>query len=243
LEVVAIDGDWFGTSNSRGSGGLGTATDTDWQVTTVISMGPNVRPMADPPDRPSTDPDEAIMSATYRALREHGYADLTIKQIAAEYGKSTAAVHYHYDTKEDLLAAFLDYILDQFVQTIHEVETTDPERRLELLLDQLLLAPEDHYDLSVALLEMRSQAPYETAFAERFRQNDEYVRYMLRTVIDDGITAGVFTDVDAEHAASALMTIVDGARTRAVVLDDLDALATARQTADEYVSAVLREDG
>ncbi|MCU4800306.1 TetR family transcriptional regulator C-terminal domain-containing protein [Halobacteria archaeon HArc-gm2] len=198
--------------------------------------------MSDPPERSASDPDEEIMGATYRALREHGYADLTIKQIADEYGKSTAAVHYHYDTKEELLAAFLDFVLDQFVQTIHEVETTDPERRLELLLDQLLLAPEDHYDLSIALLEMRSQAPYEAAFAERFRQNDEYVRYMLRTVIDDGIGAGVFADVDAEHAASALMTIVDGARTRTVVFDDAAALETARRAADEYVDAVLAED-
>jgi len=90
---------------------------------------------------------------------------------------------------------------------------------------------------------MRSQAPYEAAFAERFRQNDEYVRYMLRTVIDDRITAGVFADVDAGHAAAALMTIIDGARTRAVVLDDLDALATARKTAEEYANGVLREDG
>ncbi|WP_226013313.1 TetR/AcrR family transcriptional regulator [Halomicrobium salinisoli] len=198
--------------------------------------------MADLPDRDSSDPDEEIMHATYRALCEHGYADLTIKRIAAEYGKSTAAVHYHYDTKDDLLAAFLDYILDQFVDTIHEVETTDPEQRLNLLLDKLLLDVADHQELLVAILEMRSQAPYKAEFAERFRENDEYVRYMIRTVIDHGSSEGVFRDVDAEHAARALMTIVDGARTRAVVLDEETALETARRTAEEYVTAVLLAD-
>lgn len=35
------------------------------------------------------------------------------------------------------------------------------------------------------------------------------------------------------------MTIVDGARTRAVVLDDAEALETARRAADEYVTAIL----
>ncbi|GAB7010735.1 TetR/AcrR family transcriptional regulator [Halorubrum trueperi] len=198
--------------------------------------------MADPPERSVSDPDEEIMRATYRALQEHGYADLTIKRIAEEYGKSTAAVHYHYDTKDDLLATFLDYILDRFVDTIHEVETTDPEQRLELLLDKLLTEPEDHHDLLIAVLEMRSQAPYKEAFADRFQQNDEYVRYMLRTVIDHGISEGIFTDVDSTHVARALMTIVDGGRTRAVVLDDADTLATARRTANEYVNAVLRPD-
>ncbi|WP_323192234.1 TetR family transcriptional regulator C-terminal domain-containing protein [Halostella sp. PRR32] len=200
--------------------------------------------MADPPERPVSDPDEEIMRATYRALREYGYADLTIKRIAEEYGKTTAAVHYHYDTKEDLLAAFLDFLLGQFRDAVHEVETTDPEQRLTLLLDKLLVDPEDHQNLLIAMLEMRSQAPYKDTFSERFEQNDEYIRYMLKTVIDQGIEEGVFNDVDAEHTARTLMTIVDGARTRTVVLDDTDVLATARESADEYVTAVLlREDG
>lgn len=198
--------------------------------------------MADSSDRSVSDPNEEIMHATYRALREHGYADLTIKRIADEYGKSTAAIHYHYDTKDNLLAAFLDYVLNRFKDAIHEVETTDPTQRLELLLDQLLVEPEDHPDLLIAMLEMRSQAPYKEAFSERFQQNDEYVRYMLETVITQGIDTDVFNDVNPEHVARALMTIVDGARTREVVLENSDALGTARQTADEYVTAVLLAD-
>ncbi|WP_049907103.1 TetR/AcrR family transcriptional regulator [Halovivax asiaticus] len=195
--------------------------------------------MADDPDRSSADPDEAIMRATYRALSTHGYADLTMKRIAAEYGKSTAAIHYHYDTKDDLLAAFLDYVLGRFKDAVHEVETTDPEERLELLLDQLLVSAGDHSDLLIAMLEMRSQAPYNEPFAERFRQNDAYVRYLLETVIDQGIDADVFADADAEHVARALMTIVDGAHTRAVVLEEETALATARRAAAEYLAATL----
>ncbi|SEP09083.1 transcriptional regulator, TetR family [Halogranum amylolyticum] len=194
--------------------------------------------MADPTERTFSEPTEAIMQATYRALRNYGYANLTIKRIAEEYGKSTAAVHYYYDTKDDLLVAFLDYLLEQFVGSIRSVETTDPERRLEILLDELLVTPEENRDLLVAILEMRSQAPYKETFRDRFRQNDDYIRYMLKAVINHGIDEGVFDDVDADHVTRALMTIVDGAQTRAVVLDDT-ALATARQTASEYVDAML----
>ena len=197
--------------------------------------------MVDPLDRSFSETDEEIMRATYRALREHGYADLTVEQIADEYGKSTAAIHYHYDTKDDLLAAFLDYVIDQFVSTVHEVETTEPEERLDLLLDRLLVDPEDHQDFLIALLEMRSQAPYKEAFAERFRQNDEYVRYLLETVIDHGSKEGVFAEVDSEHVARAIMTIVDGARTRTVIHEEKAALETARRTVEEYVDAVLFE--
>ncbi|WP_050033385.1 TetR/AcrR family transcriptional regulator [Halorubrum halophilum] len=197
--------------------------------------------MAEPSGRTFSETDEEIMRATYRALREHGYADLTIKRIAAEYGKSTAAVHYHYDTKEELLAAFLDYILNRFVAAIREVETTDPEQRLTVLLDKLLVAPQENPDLSVALLEMRSQAPYNEAFAERFRQNDEYVRYLVKAVINHGIDEGAFADVDADRVTRSLMTIVDGARTRSVVFDDVGEYERARVTAEEYVDATLRD--
>jgi AcrR family transcriptional regulator len=200
--------------------------------------------MADASDSSSSDAHEEIMRATYRALRDHGYANLTIKRIAEEYGKSTAAIHYHYDTKDELLAAFLDYLLGRFKDTVHEVEITDPERRLDSLLDQLLIKPDDHRDLLIAMLEMRSQAPYKEAFGERFRGSDAYVRYILRTVIEQGVAAGAFDDVDADHAARALMTIVVGAQTREAVLndDESDAFETARRLADEYVSAVLIDD-
>ncbi|SDY49000.1 TetR family transcriptional regulator C-terminal domain-containing protein [Halobellus clavatus] len=196
--------------------------------------------MAEPSDRSAGGPNEEIMQATYEALRQHGYADLTIKRIADEYGKSTAAIHYHYDTKEALLAAFLDYLLERFVDSIREIETTDPEARLELLLDELLVTPQENRALSVALLEMRGQAPHKNAFEDRFRQNDEYIRYMLKAVINHGIDENVFRDVDADHVTRSLMTIVDGARTRSVVLDDVGAFETARETAREYVDATLR---
>lgn len=196
--------------------------------------------MGDPPDkRARPDSNDEIMLATYRALREYGYAGLTIKRIAEEYGKSTAAVHYYYETKDDLLVAFLDYLLAQFVNTVHEVETTDPEQRLNLLLDRLIADPADHRELLIALLEMQSQAPYKDSFKEQFQQNDKYFQYLLRTAISHGIEEDVFTDVDADHAATSLMTIVHGARTRAVVLNDSEVLVTARRTADDYISTKL----
>jgi len=87
---------------------------------------------------------------------------------------------------------------------------------------------------------MRSQAPYNEAFAERFRQNDEYVRYLVKAVINHGIDEGAFADVDADRVTRSLLTIVDGARTRSVVFDDVGEYEGAGDRA-EYVDATLRE--
>jgi len=40
-----------------------------------------------------------IIAATNRVLCEHGYAGLTIQKIADESSMTTAAIHYHFDTK------------------------------------------------------------------------------------------------------------------------------------------------
>ena len=61
---------------------------------------------------------EAVMAATHRALCTHGFADLTTQRIADEWGKSKAALHYHYDTKEELLRTFLDHLLAKFESQI-----------------------------------------------------------------------------------------------------------------------------
>lgn len=60
------------------------------------------------------------MGATYRALCEHGYAELTMRDIAEESDRSKAALHYHYDDKEGLLVAFLDHIYASFVERVGE---------------------------------------------------------------------------------------------------------------------------
>ena len=195
--------------------------------------------MGDSPKVPEPEGNEEIMRATYKALCEYGYADLTIERIAQEYGKTTAAIHYHYDTKDELLLAFLDYILGEYVSALHEVQATDPEERLELLMDKLLMDPREHHDLLVALVEMRNQTPHKESFSRRFEENDQYISYLLKTVIEQGIADGVFRDVDPDHIAQTLLIIVDGVRARSIFLDEENILTDARQAVDEYLDSQL----
>ena len=55
-----------------------------------------------------------ILAATYRALCQHGYAALTVKDIAAEADRSKASIHYYYDSKENLFTQFLDFLYERY---------------------------------------------------------------------------------------------------------------------------------
>lgn len=187
---------------------------------------------------------EEIMRATYRALCTHGYADLTTKAIAEESGKSTALLHYYYDTKQDLLVAFLEYLLERFRERV-EVgnDGADPATQLATLVERLLFGPDDYREFQTAMLELRSQTPYNPAYREQLVENDREFTGLVADIIERGIEAGVFEDVDPERTARYLTATIDGARTQWITLDDEDVLRDVHAELRTYLSEHLLTDG
>ena len=205
----------------------------------------------------SDDTREAIMDATYRALCSHGYADLTMQAIADEFEKSKAAIHYHYDTKDDLLAAFLEYLLDRFLDRLRfdAADLEDPDARLEAIVDALLFGLDEHTsgergahghtdesdrELHTALLEIRAQAPHRAVFREQLTANHTLIEDLLAETIADGIEQGVFRDRDPHRTARLVLATMLGGRVYDLTLDDRDVAADVRATLDEVVLTPLR---
>lgn len=200
----------------------------------------------------TSDTRAAIMEATYRALCTHGYADLTMQAIADEFDKSKAAIHYHYDTKDDLLAAFLEYLLDRLLDRLHLERGHDPEARLEAIVDALLFEASEHdggndrgresdRELHTALLEIRAQAPRRAPFREQLTANHALVEDLLVTIIEEGIDQGVFREVDPQGTARLVLATMLGGRVYDLTLDDPDVVADVRDALDESVLKPLRQ--
>jgi AcrR family transcriptional regulator len=184
------------------------------------------------------DPREEIMEATYRALGEYGYADLTMQHIADHLGKSTSLLHYHFDTKEELLVAFIDHIMAEFREEHAPPTDLPPEERLREFLDLWVFDPDEdeRTALHLALLEFRSRGPFNDAYREQLVRSDELLRGTVEEILRDGIEAGVFEPVDPEPTARLIVATLDGARTRQITLDDPSYTPTIR---DEVVSKVV----
>lgn len=190
-----------------------------------------------------TDPDDPIMAATHRALCEHGYADLTMQDIAAEYEKTKSNLLYHYDTKEALLVAFLDYLYDRYEAHVAGVDGEEPAAHLTALADTVLPPADersaDYEDLLTAIMEIEAQAPYNEALRDRLHRFDDLLLDEVRETVAEGVEAGVFrSDADPEHTAQLFVTLVNGARTRYVTGGD--SLATARDLIGRHVCDDLR---
>jgi AcrR family transcriptional regulator len=173
------------------------------------------------------DPDDteaALMAATYRALCEHGYADLTIQKIGEEFEKSTSLLYHHYDGKDELLVAFLGYMLDRFEDDVPFEDVADPWQALRDVLDHVL-APEmddERQELTSAMIELRAQAAHDPAYCEAFSRHDRFFRDRLAAVVRDGIDRGVFREVDPDRVAALLQTTFNGAMMQRVTTDPED---------------------
>ncbi|OYR60972.1 TetR family transcriptional regulator [Halorubrum ezzemoulense] len=188
---------------------------------------------------------EEIMDGVYSALRAHGYADLTMQDIADECSKSKSLLHYHYDTKEDLLVAFLDYVVTDSEERIAARADDPPVERLVQFVGWFVFAPDeaDREAFHITLLELRTQGPFNERIREQLARSDRLLRGTVADILGDGIDAGVFRDIDAEETAALLVATLDGARTRQITLAgagrDDDAAGYTREVAEATLRRIV----
>lgn len=191
-------------------------------------------------------PDETrieILKATYAALREHGYADLTIDRIGQHFPKSTSLIYHHYEGKDELLLDFLSYLLEDAEGEFETEPEIGPYERLQSIFEHIFAeetAPE-RLAFQRAMVEMRAQATTDAEYRRHFTEYDRVFRDHLADIVRDGIDKGVFRAVDPVQVATMLHTLLSGAMAGEVTAE-VD-LSTMRAEVEAYVEARLLADG
>ncbi|RKD93728.1 TetR/AcrR family transcriptional regulator [Halopiger aswanensis] len=186
-----------------------------------------------------------MMQATYEALRKHGYSELTIQRIGDEFPKSKSLIYQHYDSKDELLVAFLEYLLEQFEADLPIGDDFEnAKEHLEMLIEYALPNEfgDDHLDFARAVEALRGQAPHDEAYQEQFAATDAFYRRLTADVIRVGIEQGVFRDVDPEQTAAFIVASVHGARNQRVTADTAAPVRAARRELEQYIRTRLVAD-
>ncbi|MFB6120514.1 MAG: TetR/AcrR family transcriptional regulator [Halobacteriaceae archaeon] len=187
----------------------------------------------------SRDTREEIMEATFRALSEHGYKDLRLRDIGEEMDLSRQVIHYHYDGKYDLLASFLAYVIDQYEGSVDVDAAAGPRAELDARIDRCLFGPEfddfGHWDRMKVYHELYAHARNDETHRELFDEHYDRLRDSIVSVIEDGIEQGTFRDVDAERMGQLITDVIHAARERRIALGHEDAPTEARQAIDDFV--------
>lgn len=186
---------------------------------------------------------QEIMEATFRALCKHGYANLTMQKIANESNKSKSSLHYHYDTKENLIVEFIEYLLEGF-REVMVPNKENPLDRLNGLIDRMLYGLEENEDpekFHTALIELSSQAPYQKSIRDQISINDNEIHRIIAEIIEEGIDEEVFREVDPDVVASLIISTIDGGRLRQISTNQ-EASDEVRHSLDQFINSYLLLD-
>jgi AcrR family transcriptional regulator len=195
----------------------------------------------DPFGSDTDDTRTAIMRATYEALIEHGYENLTIQRIGDEFPKSKSLIYRHYGGKDEVLVALLEFLLDHFEQQVPRPTGDGAHDRLWSVLEYALV-PEPaagRAEMTAVMVELRGQAPHNETFEEYFTANDRRFRRSLAAIVERGIAEGVYRPVDADAVADFLLTVMSGGALRRATTADAADAAAVRDELEAYLGRRL----
>lgn len=186
----------------------------------------------------------AVAGAVRKALAEHGYARLTTAKIAAESELSEAGLYYHYDSKDEMVVAFLETAAGFLSRELDALDAEDPEARLREACDYLFTDRDDteRRGVNVAVMELLAHAPHNETLQDPLLALEGNTIDVLTEIVEAGLADGTFDeDVDPRPTAAFLLAAADGATGFYLSLG-MDVGESLPGAADRYVESLVAPD-
>ncbi len=152
-----------------------------------------------------------ILEVTCQVVIERGFAGTRISDVAKRLDVSSSLIHYHFDSKEQLLAeAFAHYAQNDLAEMEGEIASV-PTATAQL--DRLIqnMVPEGSDDLEWMLwIDGWGEALRNPMMKKISQQLDEQTTDLLERVLEAGVASGEFTCSSPESSAIRLTALVDG---------------------------------
>ena len=153
-----------------------------------------------------------VRQAAQRLIAQHGYAAVSMRQIAAEVGLQAGALYLYTPDKQTLLLQLMKDHLEDLLRVWNEKPLTgDPTRDLEIFCRFHIQSNLERADaVFIAYMELRNLTPENFEVIEVLRRKYEAE---LRNILEDGVNSGCFTVPDTKLAALAIIAMLNGVNT------------------------------
>lgn len=196
-----------------------------------------------------------ILETTCQVVVERGFAATRVADVANKLGVSTGLIHYHFDSKDQLIAEAFQYAAEADLARLDaEVKcSSDPVEQLDLIFR--LYTPEEAEPGWMMWIDGWGEALRSPVLKAISRDLDLRWKNVLREIVGAGVAAGRFTCTDADATAWRLAALLDGLGVQMTVHEDLisheQLLALVRSAAcaelglpvDAFAARVARRDG
>lgn len=153
---------------------------------------------------------EEILAAALDEVVARGLARVRVADVADALGISRGLVFYHFESKDALLAATLEYAVARDLERLDATLDRDPDavRRLRHVLRAY--GPQGQATGWTLWVDAWSAALRDAKLRGTLRRLDRRWRSALEQVIRAGIDEGVFACPDPEASARRLAALLDG---------------------------------
>lgn len=150
-----------------------------------------------------------IRAAALRLFARHGYAAVSMRQIAAEVGVQAGALYLYTPDKQSLLADLMvGHMQDLLAAHAGLPVLSEPAARLDQFARFHIRHHIDRPDaVFIAYMELRNLEPANFAAVEALRRRYEDA---LESILRDGRDAGQFAVPDTKLATLALIAMLTG---------------------------------
>ncbi|MBD8892003.1 TetR/AcrR family transcriptional regulator [Roseibium litorale] len=151
-----------------------------------------------------------VCKAALHLFARHGYAAVSMRQIASEVGVQPGALYNHFATKQDILKALMLEHMGALLQAWEACRGTVPEGT-DLL--EVFVRFHIRYHLSrseevfISYMELRNLEPENFAAVERLRQIYEAI---LTGILEDGMSQGRYRIEEPRVATRAIIAMLTG---------------------------------
>jgi AcrR family transcriptional regulator len=152
-----------------------------------------------------------ILEVTCQVVIERGFAGTRISDVAKRLDVSSSLIHYHFDSKEQLLAeAFAHYAQNDVAEMEEEVRAAPTAlAQLDRIIQSYV--PEGSDDVEWMLwIDGWGEALRNPMMKKISQALDEQTSDLLRRVLTYGVETGEFTCASPEATAIRLTALVDG---------------------------------
>jgi AcrR family transcriptional regulator len=162
-----------------------------------------------------------ILNAAVRSLTDGGLDEVRIARVARLAGVSTALVHYHFETRELLLAEALEASFEVAgeVRLSTKYGSGTVVDRLRRKVEESLPYPGRRQSEWGLWVELWLRAVREPALRQTASEVYRRLHRSMRDLIVEGADAGEFTVTDPDAVADRTLALIDGFGLRALLGD------------------------
>jgi TetR/AcrR family transcriptional repressor of bet genes len=154
----------------------------------------------------------ALIRVAYTVMARDGVHRVPLQQVATEAGVSKGLLIYHFHTKDGLVLAALEWVLEATEARIRKVlaESDDPANSISNVVDAIWWKPDanrDFFRFYLDGVEHQARSPEFDEFADKGRS---IMNTFYREMIVAGVDAGVLQVGDPTIGAIQMRALIEG---------------------------------